>query len=98
MSAIILSGSSENHRSSFIVRKSEHTDWRDSLAQAERDFDGVRQHGLVPVKALQRLHAFGLAAQPLIAIAKDRRDHFLAPRVFVTSFQRLVARALEVQY
>lgn len=68
------------------------------LAEAKRDFDCVREHRFVPVKALQRLHTVGSLALSLITIPNYRRYHFLARRMFVTSFQRLVTRTLEVQY
>lgn len=68
------------------------------LAQTKGDLDGVRRDGLVPVEGPQRFHAFGLSAQPLIAIPNNRRHQLLAPRVFVARFQRLVARAPEIQH
>lgn len=69
-----------------------------SLAQAKRYFDGVRYHRVVPVKALQRLHAIGPPALFLIAVANYRRHHFLASRMFIASFQRFVTRTLEIKY
>jgi len=69
-----------------------------SLAQTKRDFDGVRMHRFVPVKALQRLHAVDFLTLLVIAIAKNGRYHFLALRVFVAIFQRFMTRALEIQY
>jgi len=71
---------------------------RYSLAQTKRDFYCVWMHRFVAVKVLQWLHAVGFLALSVIAVPDYGRYHFLAMRVFVTCFQRLVTCTLEVQY
>lgn len=68
------------------------------LAQTKCDFDRERMHRFVPVKALQRFHAVGFSTLSLITIPNNGGHHFLAMWMLITSFQRLVARTLEVQY